>query len=81
MPTIMNESDCTKCCWHQTEEGQWESDCSNVFEFTEGAPLENGFEWCPYCGKALAEILLEGDRSEDQRGPGSGQVPMSRGAA
>jgi len=42
------------CCdWQQEEDGQWETDCRKIFEFTVGGPSDNGFKFCPYCGKLL----------------------------
>jgi hypothetical protein len=50
---LSQDVDCSVCDWQQEEDGQWETDCSETFEFNEGGPKENGFEWCPYCGKKL----------------------------
>ncbi len=50
-------ANCSVCDWQQEEEGQWETDCDETFEFQEGGPLDNGFEWCPYCGKKLVETI------------------------
>ena len=59
-------ANCSVCDWQQEEEGQWETDCDETFEFQEGGPLDNGFEWCPYCGKKLVETIY----SEPQNAPG-----------
>ncbi len=43
------------CCW-KWDEGFWVSDCGEAFEFNDGNPSDNGFQFCPYCGKLLEEI-------------------------
>ena len=35
------------------------SSCNNIFYFEEGGPTENGFNFCPFCGKSLVEIIDE----------------------
>ena len=42
-----------QCEWRETETGQWETECKNIFEFDSGRPSDNDFEYCPYCGKKL----------------------------
>lgn len=45
-----------KCKWTQDEDGIYDTDCNNRFEFIGGStPKENSFEYCPYCGKPLKE--------------------------
>jgi len=51
--TYAKKSDCSACDWRQEDDGQWGTDCSETFAFREGGPKENGYEWCPYCGKKL----------------------------
>ena len=41
------------CIWKQTPDGQYETACGNMFEFTSDGPGENGFKHCPYCGGVL----------------------------
>jgi hypothetical protein len=48
-------SELEKCTWTQSEDGQWESDCGNEFEPNDDGPYENGFHFCPYCGKPIGE--------------------------
>ncbi|MCF7811586.1 hypothetical protein K9N50_11425 [bacterium] len=44
------------CDWTEdVDSGAWETACGNIFELTEGTPLENGMEYCAYCGKKLRE--------------------------
>ena len=42
-----------KCHWIETEEGQYETGCGSVWEFTSDGPEENCCAWCPYCGGSL----------------------------
>jgi hypothetical protein len=51
----MSEEQCEWCVddyaiWH-TDCGN--TDCGNAFYFEVGTPAENGFKFCPYCGKKL----------------------------
>lgn len=32
----------------------WETACGNTFIFERGTPSENGFNFCPYCGRHAA---------------------------
>ena len=43
------------CDWEENEDGWWNTDCGNAFEFTDGSPIYNEFKCCPYCGKTLTE--------------------------
>jgi hypothetical protein len=43
------------CHWQQNEDGCWDTDCGNAFEFNDGSPIYNGFKCCPYCGEKLRE--------------------------
>lgn len=63
----MND-DITKCVWAQNDEGQWETECMECFEFTSGSPLENRFEHCPYCGRRLIEGQPEDDGDKTDNG-------------
>jgi rRNA maturation endonuclease Nob1 len=39
--------------------------CSgNTYEFYNGGPAENGFKFCPYCGKQVKEQYKETDDAE-----------------
>jgi hypothetical protein len=42
------------CFWFDTGEF-WATDCGGAFNFSEAGPEENGFQFCPYCGKSLCE--------------------------
>lgn len=44
------------CEWREDEDGNWWSSCDNGFVFDSGAPSENGFRFCPYCGRVLWQV-------------------------
>jgi hypothetical protein len=51
-----------KCKWRQVTDGfealgQWETDCGNCYEITEGTPEENEMRYCSYCGRELEQVL------------------------
>ena len=43
------------CFWEEVDTGDYyESECNKkVFQFNDGNPYDNGFKFCPYCGKQL----------------------------
>ena len=43
------------CTWIENEDGVYETNCGNLFAFNDGTPSENGFAFCPYCGRELKE--------------------------
>ena len=50
-----------KCRWKQDSDGNWETDCDNLFTFFDGGPTNNGFRYCPYCSKQINEIGRESE--------------------
>lgn len=44
------------CQWGDDEEGIWNTGCGELFQFDADGPRENGFKFCPYCGKELCEV-------------------------
>ena len=44
-----------KCKWTEDEDGIWETKCNNLHEFLADGPVDNCFEYCPYCGGEIAE--------------------------
>lgn len=52
------------CGWDETDDGFWESECGNAFEFTEGYPENNKFKFCPYCGKLITATLFKEETNE-----------------
>lgn len=49
------------CKWKENENGAWETECGEIFEFTAGTPRENGFNHCVYCGKKLVPVKMKGE--------------------
>lgn len=50
----MNQPQKMICKWTEDENGAYDSECNNKFEFLGGSsPEENGFIYCPYCGKKI----------------------------
>jgi len=44
------------CNWNYSEtDDSWETGCSNKFQLNSDSPFENGFSYCPYCGKEIIE--------------------------
>jgi hypothetical protein len=43
------------CVWEEDEGGNWWTSCGNAFIFEDEGPVENGFRYCPYCGRLLWE--------------------------
>ena len=41
------------CAWGKDEDGIYQTDCGECFVFNDDGPKENGFKFCPYCGKTL----------------------------
>lgn len=44
-----------KCVWSEDEDGNWETECGQMFNWIEDGPTENGARFCLHCGKALEE--------------------------
>ena len=74
-PAAEREKVLDECHWKLNDEYfTYETDCGHSFQFTDGDLEDNGgFEFCPYCGKKIAEQLrqqgeqkgcrlIEGDR-------------------
>ena len=52
------ETDTTRstCLWVPDKDGIWTSECNHKFFFDTDGPHENGFKFCPYCGKPLEAV-------------------------
>jgi len=49
----------TACEWRYDDDtDSWDTKCDNKHQFTADGPTENGYQFCPYCGKPLSEILF-----------------------
>ena len=44
------------CTWQEDEEGNWHTGCHNMHTFFDGGPLDNEYQFCPYCGLPLKEL-------------------------
>ena len=44
-----------KCYWTEDSDGNWETSCGNMFNFIDGNPEDNEFQYCPYCGKEIIQ--------------------------
>jgi hypothetical protein len=43
------------CIWSYGDE-YWSTSCGQEFVMIEGTPKENGYNFCPSCGKPLVEL-------------------------
>ena len=61
----MSEETCT---WKQEDEyGSWfYADCGMSFCFNDEGVKENGFIYCPKCGKKIVEQLWKTQEDEDE---------------
>ena len=58
------------CKWTESdpwgrEPQTWETDCDNMFYFSEGGPKENQMAFCCYCGKPLEEKPWKDEEESD----------------
>ena len=60
----MSSTKIKTCEWEQNEDGWWNTDCNNAFQFTDGSPIYNEFKFCPYCGKILTETIYSEDNQD-----------------
>lgn len=44
------------CRWAQDENVCYHTDCNHAFQFDDGTAYENGFKYCPFCGRILISI-------------------------
>jgi len=50
---IANDTSIAGCCQWVWSEITYDSECGGIFQFNVDGPTENGFRFCPYCGKSL----------------------------
>jgi len=52
--------DALTCEWRQSDlwdtPDVWETECGNMFYFGDGKPLEDGIDYCCYCGKKIVRV-------------------------
>jgi hypothetical protein len=46
------------------EDNYWSTSCGQKFVILEGSPKENGYNFCPSCGKPLVEFYIQ-DSEDD----------------
>jgi len=52
------------CTWSEDEDYVWMTSCHESHIFFDGTPIENGYKFCPYCGKPLKEVELEYEKED-----------------
>lgn len=45
------------CQWAQDGEGNWDTECGELFVMNECTPSENDMRFCCYCGCLIDEVL------------------------
>lgn len=45
------------CTWREDEDGNWCTECGNIFVLDGAPPEEHGMLFCCYCGGALKQKL------------------------
>ena len=56
LPLTPDDSTCT---WTEDEDGNWETECGDMFAFIDGGPVANNCKYCPYCERQLREKRWE----------------------
>ena len=52
----------SRCTWKEDSDGIFHTTCGNAHEFTSGGIAHNGYEFCPYCGRAIisfTQVLID----------------------
>lgn len=44
------------CTWSDLSDIEWLTSCGHRYKFHEGSLDESKFEFCPWCGRDLAEL-------------------------
>lgn len=58
------------CIWtYSDDEDCWGSTCAHKFVFFDEGPDENGFAFCPFCGRPIDIIKneYEGEEAQDDQ--------------
>lgn len=53
------------CEWTEDDDGNWETSCKNMHVFFDAGPTQNGYKFCPYCGKDLVAKELSDEFPEE----------------
>lgn len=51
-----SENTTDSCIWSQDSSYCYAAQCGKVFVFNDDGAEENGFKFCPFCGKRLVDI-------------------------
>lgn len=54
------------CTWTEDEDGNWDTQCDNIFVIIEGTPTENKMKFCCYCGGRLKEVRYK-EKEESEK--------------
>lgn len=63
---VAEESENDRCKWYYTysdEENIFDTDCGEGFYFESGGVGEDGFKYCPYCGR-LIKVMPDDQEGE-----------------
>ena len=47
------------CTWTEDDDGSWDTSCGSKFIVNTGTPLENGMQFCCFCGRLIKEAYFE----------------------
>jgi hypothetical protein len=56
----------TKCKWVEDGDGNWNTQCEQVFVVIDGKPDDNGMKFCSYCGEELVQVDYEDPKEDDE---------------
>lgn len=58
-----NKADAQKCEWklEDSESNLYVTECENRQLIFEGTPEENGYKYCPYCGRKIKRGGVDGN--------------------
>lgn len=65
VPLLIAERDAT-CTWREDDEGVWQTECGDAFEFTTDGPEENNVKYCCYCGKWIVVVKYEPEQEVEK---------------
>ena len=54
------------CVWQQDDEGNWQTECDEMFVIIDGTPEENQMKYCAYCGCAIEQKLYREETNEQE---------------
>lgn len=54
------------CVWYEDQDANWNTQCDSCFFVVDGTPIENGMNYCCYCGRRLEQILYMDSADEEQ---------------